>query len=292
MPESTAQAARLLRTWLQRQLPDAADTWLAERLDAVRSAPSETELDVSFGLAPRKLGKDDLELSAEDRAQAAACRPGWTPGLWSVDQAARVLLLLNSGGDAAAFAQRLERFFSTADVGEQVALYRGLPLFPGQEQYLVRAQTGTRTNMRAVFEAVAHNNPYPAEQFSEPAWNQMVVKALFIGSTLLPIQQLDRRQNGDLARMLVGYAHERWAAGRTVSPELWRCVGQFADTSVVADLQRALSSADAGERRAAALALADSSLPQSQALLATVPELRDAIESGRLTWDTFKGNQV
>ena len=37
------------------------------------------------------------------------------------------------------------------------------------------------------------------EQFSEAMWNQMVVKALFIGSTLAPIQKLDERRNADLA---------------------------------------------------------------------------------------------
>ncbi len=45
--------------------------------------------------------------------------------------------------------------------------------------------------MRVVFEAVAHRNPYPAEQLPEAAWNQMVLKALFVGSRLAPIVGLD-----------------------------------------------------------------------------------------------------
>ena len=92
--------------------------------------------------------------------------------------------------------------------------------------------------MRPIFEAVAHASPYPAEHFSEAMWNQMVVKALFIGSTLAPIQGLDQRRNADLARMLVDYAHERWAAARGVSPELWRCVGPFARRRYLHDLKR------------------------------------------------------
>jgi hypothetical protein len=64
----------------------------------------------------------------------------------------------------------------------------------------------------------------------------MVLKALFVGSTLGPIIGLDLRANAALARMLSDYAHERWSAGRPVSPELWRCVGPFASGPLLADL--------------------------------------------------------
>ena len=47
--------------------------------------------------------------------------------------------------------------------------------------------------MRSVFEALAHNNPYPFEQFDENRWNHLVLKALFIGSKLHPMQGLGQR---------------------------------------------------------------------------------------------------
>ena len=47
-----------------------------------------------------------------------------------------------------------------------------------------------RSAVKPVFEAIAHRNPYPAEMFEEGAWNQMVLKALFIGSSLAPIRGL------------------------------------------------------------------------------------------------------
>ena len=68
--------------------------------------------------------------------------------------------------------------------------YRGLPLYPDASLHEARAREGLRSAMRPIFEAVAHANPYPAERFDEPGWNQMVLKALFIGSTLAPIQGL------------------------------------------------------------------------------------------------------
>src|SRR5690606_6973098 len=110
-----------------------------------------------------------------------------------------------------------------------VALYQGLPIFPDPERHVGRAAEGIRSNIKAVIEAVAHGNPYPADHLDEPAWNQMILKAVFVGIPLFPIQDIDRRANLDLARMLSDFAKERWAAGRTVSPELWRCVGRFAE---------------------------------------------------------------
>jgi hypothetical protein len=83
--------------------------------------------------------------------------------------------------------------------------------------------------MKPVFEAVAHRNPYPVECFSEDAWNQMVVKAFFIGSHLWPIQELDRRGNPRWRACLSILL--RRVGGRTaVSGEVWRCVAPHADT--------------------------------------------------------------
>jgi hypothetical protein len=141
--------------------------------------------------------------------------------------------------------------------------------------------------MRAVFEAVAHRNPYPKQQFSENRWNHMVLKALFVGSTLHPIQGLDQRANPPLARMLSDYAHERWAAGRPVSPELWRCVGPHADDESLADLQRVLATGDAIERQAAALALSTNTAARARELLAAAPDLAAAIAGRKLSWQSL-----
>ncbi len=91
-------------------------------------------------------------------------------------------------------------------------------MYPDPPRHALRAAEGVRSNMRTVFEAVAHRNPYAAEQFAESAWNQMVLKALFVGSRLDLVVGLDRRRNEALARMLCDYAHERWAASRVVEP--------------------------------------------------------------------------
>ena len=201
----------LLEAWLQRQVPDPQYAWLQGALAALRDGRLR-DLEVVFGLAPRRLGRADLKVTAEDLARAAAVRPGWDPRGWTLGDAARILALLRFSQAAADFAPTVTELCRTADVGEAVALYRGLPLYPGPEAFDWQVGEGLRTSMQAVFEAIAHRSPYPMENFSEERWNHMVLKALFIGSALAPIQGLDRRANPTLARILSDYAHERRAA--------------------------------------------------------------------------------
>jgi hypothetical protein len=114
----------------------------------------------------------------------------------------------------------------------------------------------------------------------------MVLKALFVGSTLAPIVGLDERANADLARMLCDYAHERWSASRPVSPELWRCVGPFATGPLLPDLRRVLDGGTPLEQEAAILALSRSPEPQAAAWVRERPTLAGAVASGELNWQT------
>lgn len=285
MENSVPTLIAVLRTWVARRLSADARHWFDEQIAKLSSAPIEKDIYLALGYATRRLGKHDLDLSREDLAAAQAARPGWDPSDWSVDQASRVAFVLASfDGDDAKFRARIEQLFRTADIGELITFYRALPLYPAPKLHVARAREGARSGMQPIFEAVAHRNPYPREQFDENAWNHMVLKALFIGSKLDPIQGLDERANPRLMRMLCDYAHERWAAARPVSPELWRCVGRFADDAALADLKRVLETGGLAERQAAALALTASTSARAKSLLAGVPELARAAAAGKPGW--------
>ena len=217
----------LLSRWVLRQSGDQA-AWFGDGLDALGRGATERDLHIAMGLAPRRLGKADLVLSQADLAEAQAARPGWDPSGWSVDGAARVAALLAFRGQRP-FAEIFKDLRRTADAAELIALYRGLPLYPEPEALDFEAGEGLRSNLRPVFEAIAHGNPFPRDHFDQHRWNHMVLKALFVGSALAPIIGLDERANPELARILIDYARERMAAGRPVSPELWRPVRPFAD---------------------------------------------------------------
>jgi len=274
----------LLARWLARQLPPDADAWLEKSASRIQASAKDADLYMAVSLVTRKVGKADLDLSDADLSVANTTRAGWDPRGWSADQAARVLLVLALEKDPQRLARCLDQLCNTADVSELAAFYRGLPLYPDQPRYLARTTEGLRTNMKSVFEAIAHRNPYPSEQFPEGAWNQMVLKTLFVGSQLWPIAGLDRRANPELARMLSDYAHERWSAGRPVSPELWRCVGPHASGALLKDLERVLKQGTEPERKAAALALGASPDPAAAGLLERDPVLAAAVASGAITW--------
>jgi hypothetical protein len=84
--------------------------------------------------------------------------------------------------------------------------------------------------------------------------------------------------------MLSDYAHERWAAGRAVDPELWRGVGPFASGELLADLERVASSEDRYERMAAALALSASPDVEAARLLERLPAERHGVSDGTISW--------
>jgi hypothetical protein len=271
--------------WISERTDPSGAAWFRGAIKGVADAPGERPLSVAIGLAPRRLGKADLALLAADLARAERLRPGLDLGDWSIDQLARVALMAAShrGGDSD-FARRFDSFCTTAELNELIALCRGLPIYPGPQLIEPRAREAVRSGMKPVFEAVAHRNPYPREAFAEDAWNQMVVKAFFMGSTLWPIQGLDARANPRLARMLVGLAQERWAAQRPVSGELWRCVVPHADRECIAALAHGWSVGNDKERLAIALALRGRPLPTAELPAEEIASLQARLESEKTEW--------
>ncbi len=275
----------LLGKSLAERLPENARAWLSSAFERCSAGIADRDLFLLISLVSRHVGKAPLAFTAAELQAASASRPGWNPRDWTLDQSARVYLLCASTSDGAVMSGRLDRLCAAGDIGELVAWYRGLPLYPDQPRHALRAAEGIRSNMRAVFEAVAHYNPYPSEQLNEPAWNQLVLKALFVGSPLYPIVGLDGRRNATLARMLCDYAHERWAASRPVSPELWRCVGPFAAGPMLDDFARLLERGTAEERRAAALALREATDPAAARMLGPQPPGSGERTDAMLAWE-------
>ncbi|PRC93430.1 EboA domain-containing protein [Solimicrobium silvestre] len=253
-----------LSTTLHQQLDDAANAWFVSQLAQLHNEANEAKLFKALGLAARYVGKSSLLFNEQE---AAKLRRGFDPTYWSVDQAVRVAFLLTSFvHQPDEFSARLNRIADSAEINELIALYRGFALYPASAELEPRAREAIRSSMRPIFEAMAHRNPYPADIFDQAAWNQMIVKCFFMDSALWPIQGLEQRANPELARILVDLAHERWAAGRAINPELWRCVAPHADSTGLAALDRVMSSGSEPERIAVYWSLCDATSPQTKEL--------------------------
>lgn len=218
----------LLFNWLETRITDTSYQWLEQQTTAIQNTGLERIFFTSYSAVTRYLGRGKLDLSTSELQMAEQLVPGWNPLNWSLEQVGRSLILLSLPSiDPVKYITTLDKLISAADVGEAIAFYQSLCLLPHPDQLQLRAAEGVRTNMTSVFNAVALNNPYPAQYLNELAWNQMVLKALFVGSTLNQIYGLESRNNQQLSQMLIDYACERLAAGRTVSPELWELVMPF-----------------------------------------------------------------
>lgn len=261
----SARVAKPAATWLGQAAVEFVGAKLVD--PAVRRA-----VQIRYSQVVRHVPRLPLALSTTEAAAIVGTRQRLDVSRWTLDQAARVALLgALPGRHAGALVTTIDQIAASADLHELIALYTALPLLAQPKRWVARAAEGVRSNMRAVFAAVALDNPYAAEELDDDAWNQLVLKAIFVGEPLYRIAGLDHRRNPELTMMLCDYAHERWAAKRPIPPGLWRCVGLLADSAAIKDLGRVLREGDEIERDAARLALASCAHPDAAALLVGQP---------------------
>jgi hypothetical protein len=281
MAHQVTDLKNILADVIKGHLSPERIAWLNEKAAAVSNA---SQLYAAFAAVPRKTGKTSIKISRDTETAIAACRKGFTINNWSVDRLARVWLLMHvDSSDNEKYFRSIEGLFPSAEVNELIALYSALPVLHHPEMWKRRCAEGIRNNIADVLTAIMCNNPYPGENLDEPAWNQLVLKAFFTDKPINAIVGLDERRNAPLAGTLSDYAHERWAAHRTVNPQLWRGVGPFINQEIFPDIRRIAGSDDPIEREAAALACAESSFPAAKELIPV--NLKKAIDNGSLSWD-------
>lgn len=209
-----------LENFLTQQITDESLTWLIN-IKKLCSLEIPDQLCITtFSTIPRYFDKkilssDLINIDSENTL----------PKNWSLTQIARAFFILLLAQHQPENLKRiLDKLFFCAGQEELIALYQMLFLLPDPMQFCERAIEGVRSNMATVFNAVALNNSYPANFFNQNAWNQLVLKALFIDSEIQQIIGLKERANPVLAQMLSDYAKERSSAGRFVKTELWQIV--------------------------------------------------------------------
>ena len=293
---SASEIINFLKTLIEKNAEEKSISWLTQKVEQVQNSGTNSAFFLAFSQASRFFKKDSLTLSEVEKNQAVSLVEGFEPAYWNVLQAARTILLLSYPQEKERWFEVVNQLFETADMNEQQALYAALPVLPFPEDLLPRAIDGCRTNMTLVFDAIALNNPYPATYFPEANWNQLVLKAVFMQRPLYQIQKLDERRNPALADIASDFAHERWAAGRSVMPELWRLVVPFVNEKFMPDLKKVVESEDQMTVEAGLLALYQCDSELAKQLLKSRCEEVMAIEYGEITWKKigldFQKNRV
>lgn len=261
--------------------------WLNKQVEKISSEGTPSKFFLAFSQASRFFKKEKLKLSQDNLTQANELVTGFQPEHWDELQTARTVLMLSYPQEKVAWFAAINQLFETADMYEHQALYAALPLMPFQEDLIPRAIDGLRTNISLVFDAIALNNPFPAKYFPEANWNQMVLKAIFMERPLYRIQGLEERRNVALAAIARDFAHERWAAGRDVMPEIWRLVAPFVNEMYLEDLKKTLATGDDLQVKAALLTLRESAFAESKSLLESHPDQVASLDMDAIAWESI-----
>ncbi|QOV34498.1 EboA domain-containing protein [Streptomyces ferrugineus] len=206
------------RPALNAALDPTARAWLDESAAEVAAEPSTVRR--LFPAARRRCGHDRLTEH------------------WSVDEAARAVLLTALPLRGRALADEVARLHRHGDPAEQRAVLRTLPLLDLGDLALPLVRETLRGNDTTLIEAAL--GPYAAAHLPDAEYRQAVLKCVFCEIPLDRVAGLDTRADRELARMLADFAHERIVAGRDVPRDIRPLVRAFPD-AIAAEIEPALT---------------------------------------------------
>jgi hypothetical protein len=222
------------------------------------AAAGRGDLRVVFPAVARQLGRGGLDEPGATLTTAAG--DPVSLAAWRIDDAGRVRLLLAAArrdpGGALGLAREL---YLAGDARERTGALRALPFLPGaagDAAALPALLDAMRVTQGEIFEAAILDNPYASRHLPQHEWRKAVLKAIFLGHSILRIGRLAERADADLAQSLVAFAEEREAATRSVPPELWPIAALFPPPGLAAKLLGYLEHPNPDHRAAAAAGLA------------------------------------
>ena len=235
----------LIQSLLKKELSPDRYNWLQSVILEIKNDPIEKNLFYYFSLCSRQLKGEATSFSCIENC----------PGMNLIEWSRNYLLLSYQVSSSKSFDEIYKKIKVTSDLQETLALYKGLNIFPYSEDLRKSAEEGLRSNMKEVFDCVALDSLFPSQHFAEDAWNQMILKALFVDSPIYKIKNFDSRKNENLSLMVIDYALERIAASRTINPELWRCVISVENPRIIDYWRKLLDSGNSIEKAAIKLSL-------------------------------------
>lgn len=247
------------------RLFDPAELWaaLTERLGPdefawLREATREVALDPTairtrFPMVGRKIGRGPLERDGDlDDVHA-----------WTIDDAGRAVLLVELGPMVESELADLYRY---GDAAERRGLLRALAYLPLGDRAVDLLDDAIRTNDTRLIAAAL--GPYATAYLDDAAYDQAVLKCVFCGVPIGPLDGIPERVTPNGARMLAAFVHERVAAGRDVPAAVWEVIDRYPPEEELRAIEAELESPFEDRRHAAWAALAARRVPRN----GSVPE--------------------
>jgi hypothetical protein len=251
---------------VQARAPADGAAWLGETAAAI--ARGQVDVRVAFPSVSRRVGRGGLgaphgaELALELAGEACVV----PLAAWRVDDAARtVLLAAASRRDPAAPSESMalaRDLYERGDARERTGVLRALSVIAdlgrgaaSPDDGVVAVLDAVRTSQGEIFEAAICDSAFAGVFLPEHEYRKAVLKAVFIGLSIVRVARLEQRADAQLASSLLDLVTEREAASRTIAPELWPVIALHPPPGLAAKLLGYLEHPAAEHRAAAAVAL-------------------------------------
>ena len=267
--------SELIKEYCLNELKDEkTKNWFDQKLNSIKT---DQDFFITFALINKKIPRGQLQLNPGQIQNILLKNPEFNIDNWTLDQLCRFSLLTYY---PLLRVQSITTLISVADTREQVTIYKSIPYLANASHFASIVVNGIRTNIVDVFDAIALNNSYPASNFSQDEWNQMVLKAIFMERPIYQIKDVDQRKNKKLAHILFDYARERWAASRRVTPELWRMMRGCLTEELFLEMRKQMVEGDEPSQQAMLKVIKESNLDVAQKWLNI-----QSIKTGNISWD-------
>ncbi|MGJ8682755.1 EboA domain-containing protein [Paraglaciecola sp.] len=203
---------------LGRRLSSQETTWLNEALEIIQSSDDPIEELLNLSVVVKR------KITSVQFIENEGLLSDQVSDLVRICLLAQVLICQSERNIASVG----KAYYQAGDSSEKSAFLKGLSLLDPKGEAVRLAVNAARCNSQDEFSALALNNDYPSQYFEDLNFNQLVLKALFMGLPIVDLKGLDKRLSVELSNMCFSYAVEQALAERIPPASLWLAV-RYAD---------------------------------------------------------------
>jgi hypothetical protein len=167
---------------------------------------------VAYAAASRRIERrGPVVLTHSERSEFRRIGFAPPPEGWELDECARASLLievarvsreLGAPAGPRAVARLVGELVTRNVAGEQKAALKALAYMPDARSLLEVAYWAARSGAVDVFDAIAFENPYPAQHFGDGAFDALVIRAIALGRDVNRIVGVGARMSPDLLALI------------------------------------------------------------------------------------------